>query len=922
MSFVVAVLAVLIQATALPAAPARAAGARTADDSPFQSLTYQLLDSQGNPLVLDPEHPVDKDSELGIRFDFTLRNDLESIPADYTFTVPKEIQIADTLTLDLKKSEDSPVYATATIAPGGEGRDNPGTIHFTDQVLKESNISGHFTVYVKFDEKQIENKWPVELPFTFNNVADPVEVYFELPAPAIQKDGRFEIDNEGRPVITWHVTINGANPPTTVRSGVLTDAISAGQTFVAGSFHFYTDSSYAKLSDAQPDAARLKEPAANDGKLQYDLGGTSSQTIYAAYQTTVDTDHLGQTLGNTASLAYTDNGGDAATVSDDASVSTDIDFIGKSGRYDAQNKEIVYTITLNPKARPITGATVTDTLPASLTLSGVFRSDDAQESDAAAVPKASSGTQPYYEYNGTSRQLTYHAFDTLKGSSQTLYVHAKLPDDYFQRNDDAYNFTNTAVISGTGIYSGQDSAQTKGDPGPASTVLKKSADGAHSSLSGQIITWHVTVGSDAAELPGAVLQDVIDPGNTNTSGDASACQTYVKGSFQFTASAPSRPGKNTISPIRPPSRPTWPRATIPCVSPIKATLTLSEGGPSTARAVWSPTSDVLKKRGISYDYDTRTATWQIDVNNSQAALTQTTRLADQSTLKGVLVEDDLGGLSKLGFGFDADSLTVTGGGTFTRQTEGLHLTADGSALPDAGHFSYDDATGRLWINLGQLDAAAPADRSRSVQFSMTLAADKVDAFFGTADANGKKTISNTAALHNDQKDGTTASGPIDIQNQLVGKKADYTPGKDYIDWSVALNQNSVRMQGVTLTDSLQEGLELDTSSVALYPQTRASDGTLTPAKVPADVGAFIHYDAGTRVFTYTVPGTLEGPYLLRFRTYVDAAHHNASFQNQASLSGDTIEWQSGTVTQKVAYNTSDTGITGQTGSITVTKRDA
>lgn len=851
MSFVVAVLAVLIQATALPAAPARAAGARTADDSPFQSLTYQLLDSQGNPLVLDPEHPVDKDSELGIRFDFTLRNDLESIPADYTFTVPKEIQIADILTLDLKKSEDSPVYATATIAPGGEGRDNPGTIHFTDQVLKESNISGHFTVYVKFDEKQIENKWPVELPFTFNNVADPVEVYFELPAPAIQKDGRFEIDNEGRPVITWHVTINGANPPTTVRSGVLTDAISAGQTFVAGSFHFYTDSSYAKLSDAQPDAARFKEPAANDGKLQYDLGGTSSQTIYAAYQTTVDTDHLGQTLGNTASLAYTDNGGDAAT-----------------------------------------------------------------------VPKASSGTQPYYEYNGTSRQLTYHAFDTLKGSSQTLYVHAKLPDDYFQRNDDAYNFTNTAVISGTGIYSGQDSAQTKGDPGPASTVLKKSADGAHSSLSGQIITWHVTVGSDAAELPGAVLQDVIDPGNTNTSGDASACQTYVKGSFQFTASAPSRPGKNTISPIRPPSRPTWPRATIPCVSPIKATLTLSEGGPSTARAVWSPTSDVLKKRGISYDYDTRTATWQIDVNNSQAALTQTTRLADQSTLKGVLVEDDLGGLSKLGFGFDADSLTVTGGGTFTRQTEGLHLTADGSALPDAGHFSYDDATGRLWINLGQLDAAAPADRSRSVQFSMTLAADKVDAFFGTADANGKKTISNTAALHNDQKDGTTASGPIDIQNQLVGKKADYTPGKDYIDWSVALNQNSVRMQGVTLTDSLQEGLELDTSSVALYPQTRASDGTLTPAKVPADVGAFIHYDAGTRVFTYTVPGTLEGPYLLRFRTYVDAAHHNASFQNQASLSGDTIEWQSGTVTQKVAYNTSDTGITGQTGSITVTKRDA
>ncbi|MDZ7548302.1 collagen binding domain-containing protein, partial [Clostridium perfringens] len=153
-----------------------------------------------------------------------------------------------------------------------------------------------------------------------------------------------------------------------------------------------------------------------------------------------------------------------------------------------------------------------------------------------------------------------------------------------------------------------------------------------------------------------------------------------------------------------------------------------------------------------------------------------------------------------------------------------------------------------------------------------------------------KTIRNKAELSGDLVPPNVSSeASKTVSNAIIDKSADYKIGNDYIDWNIDINSNSIQLDNAKVQDILQEGLELDTTSVELYNQTLNSNGTLTKGeKVELDENS-VKYDSIKREFIFNFPGPVNSPYLLTFRTNV-TDKYKSPFKNTASFIGSkTIE---------------------------------
>ena len=83
---------------------------------------------------------------------------------------------------------------------------------------------------------------------------------------------------------------------------------------------------------------------------------------------------------------------------------------------------------------------------------------------------------------------------------------------------------------------------------------------------------------------------------------------------------------------------------------------------------------------------------------------------------------------------------------------------------------------------------------------------------------------------------------------------------------------------------LQEGIEIDLATVALYPMTLAPDGTLTKIDTPVSESLYdVTYDTGTREMTFEMPGEITTPYQLEFIT--DIVQSPITISNTVTLSG-------------------------------------
>ncbi|MGB4438807.1 MAG: collagen binding domain-containing protein, partial [Sedimentibacter sp.] len=127
---------------------------------------------------------------------------------------------------------------------------------------------------------------------------------------------------------------------------------------------------------------------------------------------------------------------------------------------------------------------------------------------------------------------------------------------------------------------------------------------------------------------------------------------------------------------------------------------------------------------------------------------------------------------------------------------------------------------------------------------------------------------------------------ITVKNPIIAKESDYTPGTDYVKWTVPINSNSITLNNVVISDELQDELSLDVDSVKLYHMTVAPDGTQTRGDKVSPEEYTVEYSTDTNISTFIFKKAesfyeINSPYELEFIT--DVLVNQVSINNELAL---------------------------------------
>jgi len=892
----------------------------TATKGEFPYITGVTLTDPTTGEDLSGETDVSKDANVRVNYTWSIPDSADVKASDaYTFTIPPQIKVNDGTTYHLTDSDGNDV---AVVAIGSDGN---GTLTFTDYVSTHASVNGTLSFTSTFDSTNISNNNPVKIPFTVNGETTNIDINFKQPAAENAKSGSYDAATG---IITWTVALNTNS--TTIANGHLTDVITPGstttndksQTYVAGSFKVVADDGTV-LYDAASGAGSgtfsytpaTSGDTAKTGTIDYAFGSSFdfNQPVTVTYQTKLvdPSQYFGSSVPNKATFEH-----DGSSVDLPATVAVPKpDYISKSGTYNSTTKNIDWTITFNKDNLSLHGVKVTDTLPAGLTLV-----DGSVKLDGTA-------SSSYTYTGGAGGTLTYTAGDIT--AEHTLTFSTSLPEDYWLYNHGTDEFANSATMTSTdNSYLENGATGNAGGVSPGNSVITKSSLGYDGET--HEITWQVVVNASEQSLPDAYFKDVIPAGQAYEPGTfsislADAPANSLTSAQSFKVSGDSTSGTTleykfgaisstyTITFKTQLTDPTSWAGNSNTTFVNDAWLYPTGSGDSSHAQGQQPVNPNVVAKSGSYDYTTHELTWAISANTTKVPLTNVV-LADSLTGNGL---DD----------FDLETGTI--------QVDGTTIAASSSSSPDVGTYYYDTSTKLLTINLGDLNGSDTSSRTKTITFKMKLnkTGSDYDSYFFK---NGVKNITNVANLTSTESPTpATSSATVGINNTVVGKTGSYTGGKAYIDWSVEVNQNGISLQDVTLTDTLAEGLELDTSSIAVYPQTIASDGSLSPtlmhdsdgnisvAGTPATLAKDnVSYDAETRKFVLTLPeGVGDGaPCLIVFRTTIDLAYAGQkSFSNQIDLNGSTTSETSSSGGVSTVFSSSDGTAYGTTANVTVTK---
>ena len=125
-----------------------------AESVPFQFFAQvTLTDGSGNPFT----GPVDQDETVKIRYDYSIPDEYAvDTSKTYTLSIPDEIKITSSFSIDLYDYNESPAPLIATVTVGS---DNIISIVFADAVNdKMYDRSGWFQMELSFDEEEITDQ--------------------------------------------------------------------------------------------------------------------------------------------------------------------------------------------------------------------------------------------------------------------------------------------------------------------------------------------------------------------------------------------------------------------------------------------------------------------------------------------------------------------------------------------------------------------------------------------------------------------------------------------------------------------------------------------------------------------------------------------------------------------------------------------
>ncbi|WP_027634360.1 SpaA isopeptide-forming pilin-related protein [Clostridium hydrogeniformans] len=824
----------------------------------FQFITgITLTDEKGN-IIDGNSKDISKKAEIIISYKFEIPKGVSVKEGDiYNIKIPKEIKIIKEMNFDIT-SDDGEVIGKCTI-----GTDGKVNIVFTDYAENHSDVSGFFYIHTQFDDKKIGGKNPVPIEFDLGQGTNPIiiNVNFEkpvVPKTSIKKEGSYDsVKNE----ITWKVTTNPENVE--VNNAQIIDSINEGQEFIAGSV---------ELNGAKADENNYTyDPESK--KLVYKFPELINKKQVLTFKTKVTDPKAFDSEGkktyqyNKATLSH--DGEDK--VSNEASVEVVADYIRKNGSYDPNTKRINWVIDVNNNSRHIPNAVVIDTIPDGLTITnGSVMIDGVQTND--------------YEMEG---QKFIYKFKEEINEPHRITFSTDVTDEEAHNSNTSKRYNNTVKITGDGV---PDNAVDSKIIGVPTSIIKKQGVG-YDSSTGEI-TWKITVNSNKITINNAVVTDNIRVGQEFVEGSASISNGASNDGFTYTKAAEvdkDKTGTLTYKFDKPISEVYTitfkTKVTDPNVYAGNrdenyynvATLTGDNIRTSNDQGEQRVFSRVIDKRGSDYDYKTREITWRVVVNENN---------------------------TKLPNAYIID--TINSGQDFIHDS----LTLNGSPV-SRDDYSYDEKTKTLRYN-----------------FKDTITTEQVITFktkltdISDFNTNGEKVYENSIKLIDDLvPGGVESTGYIKVKNTIIGKNAEYTEGNSYIDWNVNINTNEILIRDGYIEDNLQEGLQLDTTSVKLYKQILNSDGSLTKGEEVELNENSVKYDSQTRKFIFNLPSEIKEGYILTFRTDV-ADKSKSPFKNSASFVGTGTTESSISADVNVKFQGAGGGGGGISGSIKIIKVNA
>lgn len=244
-------------------------GYSEADSTILTGMTVTYQDVAGKPVA----EPTIDDT---VRFDITF-----ALPEDvraqmqagdyYQFELPDNIKIANNTSIPLIDAAGNQ-YATALV-----GKDGTVTITFTDEVTKNSDISGNLNFSGGFDKDSMTGPGNTVIKIPNEEKLPPAEVVVRPSAgSAIEKNGYFDRNMNPEKVI-WNVDINKSLD--TVAGAAVTDTLPAGLTLESVTvYQIEVDFDGNVVEGSQTPVDPSEYTVAADGTV------TFKNTIHAAYR--------------------------------------------------------------------------------------------------------------------------------------------------------------------------------------------------------------------------------------------------------------------------------------------------------------------------------------------------------------------------------------------------------------------------------------------------------------------------------------------------------------------------------------------------------------------------------------------------------------------------------------------------------------
>lgn len=814
-----------------------------------------LTDGKGNP-INESSNPISKNAEVKLSYKFSIPNQGIVKKGDtYTMQIPKEIQIIKKLDFPITLDNGDTI---ANVTIGTDGKVN---ITFNEFAESNSNVSGYFYINTQFDPDKIGGPNPIPIKFEIGGNSSPIiiNVNFEqpeVPKASVMKNGSYD---PSKNEITWKVIVNPENVK--VNNAQIVDDISEGQEFIPGTV---------KINGVNAQSSEYNYDGSSK-KLTYNFQNVIEKEQIITFKTKVVNPKAFESEGATVyeyNKAIFNHDG-TTVVSNEASVKIVTDFIRKDGKYDATAKRINWTIYVNNNAQNIPNAVVKDDIPDGLTFT------------PGSVKIDGKSTNDNYVLNG---QTFTYTFPTAINEPHKIELSTDVTDEDAFNSNTGKTYNNKVILTGDGVPG--NASDNKGVGVPTSIIYKQGAG--YNAATGEI-TWKVTINSNKIAIKNAVVTDDIRIGQEYVEGSAAIDKDTSGGSFNYVKAVGGDTQKtgtltytfsgdiNETYVITFRTKVTDPNVYAGNRNENYYNVVKLTGGnikESTYQGTQNVQSQVINKTSEDYNYITREITWKVVVNKNKM------------TLPNAYVTDVI----KEGQEFVPNSVMLNG------------------KAAEVSNYEYDAATKTLRYNF-----PSEIKDEQVITFKTKITDTSI---FNT---NGEKEINNTAKLVTDLvSGGVESTGKGKIKNALIDKKADYTIGNSYIDWNVTINSNKILIKDAVLTDTLQEGLELDTTSVKLYKQTLNLDGTLLKGEEVTLDQNNVKYNAATREFTFTLPSITEEAYILTFRTDV-VDKKKSPFNNSISFKGTGITESSDSTKVDVIFQGAGGGGVGETGSIKVTK---